>query len=215
MKKSYCFLFGCLLLFSLSACGPDPVDIANGYAIQQHADDQAAANAQRLKQEQEIHDYKMENLEAAQVAVQEQLIQIAKWIGWAGRISALMSILALGIGLSVFLVGSGRAGARAAIIRAHLIPLDARTRQYPLYLYNVHNTRYALVNPNTNSVVMLDAKNPVDRQMIASVGAVQLTGLLADNASKFTARDPSAVSIIQPVTEHLKIGVSDETIPAD
>jgi len=181
-----------VLLLWLTACAPDPRDVAEADAMRLEAQQAALGQAQAR-----VHQQKMWSIdEAERQAISAEIVRAKAWvIRWAaGSLSVVL--VAMGIGLSWGLIGAGRAAAQAAAVRANLIPLDATTRQFPLLLRYVGRGRYTLANPNTGSVVMLDTRRKEDRQLIAASGAVQLAGAIAAEARK--SRDPASVAIIRP-----------------
>jgi hypothetical protein len=91
--------------------------------------------------------------------------------------------------------GISTALVRAAEVKANLIYLDERTRQYPVFLQYLGQGKFSLVNPNVNAVLMLDTRSEPDRQMIAAMGATQYAGALAREARQ--SDDPTGVSMIQ------------------
>jgi hypothetical protein len=105
-------------------------------------------------------------------------------------------LLSLAVSISYVSIRLAYVTTRAAEVKANLVYLDPATRQFPLIIQHIHGHRYALHNPNAGSVVMLDARNHVDRQLIAESGAVQIAGVIAQEASKST--DPAGVAIIRP-----------------
>ncbi|HLE91807.1 MAG TPA: hypothetical protein VI753_11715, partial [Anaerolineales bacterium] len=117
-------------------------------------------------------------------------------------ISLCVSLLALTFSFSYSSVGMAKATVRAMDVRANQIMLDRVTRQFPLFIQHVHGDKYALHNPNAGSVVMLDVSNPADRQMIATSGATQIAGVIAQEASR--SADPAGVAIIQPPIVNVK-----------
>jgi hypothetical protein len=101
----------------------------------------------------------------------------------------------LAISASYTAMGVGAATVRRARLRASLIPLDPRTRQYPLLTYEVNGVP-RVYNPNTGTLVKMDSeRNPVP-QMITASGAVQLAGAVAYEAAQ--ARDAAGVAMVNP-----------------
>jgi hypothetical protein len=122
--------------------------------------------------------------------------RILRWTSTAGGAALAILIVSAALGGALGLVGAGKASARYANVRANLIPLDEGTRQFPLFLQYQGKGRYALANPNTGSVTMLDSRREPDRQMIRAMAAVVLYGAIGREAR--LSKDPAGVAIIQP-----------------
>jgi hypothetical protein len=179
-----------LLAWLLAACGRDPRNDADAYRIRLLADQQAAS----LKADRDI------------AAVERQLTTAARVAGWNrfitwASVAACVLVVGLSIGASWAAIGSGRALAKAAEVKAYLIPLPESTRQFPLMLAYLGGGRFSLANPNTSGVMLLDSRSPGDRQMIAAAGAVQLAGTVAREARR--SREPEGVSIITSGVSHV------------
>jgi hypothetical protein len=101
-----------------------------------------------------------------------------------GSISLCVFLATAAIGGGWAAIGAGRAAARAAIVRANLIPLDAATRQFPLLLNYLGRGRYSLLDPNTEMVTLLDTRQPADRDKFRQMGMVKLAGVVAQEAGK-------------------------------
>ena len=143
---------------------------------------------------------KMSHKQATADIWQTALKNVIKVTQWFAIAAICVGFLATGAGYSIAAVETGRAVGRAAVVRANLISLDKVTRQYPVYLQYQAAGRYALVNPNTNSVTMLDTRSELDRQMIAAVSGVQIAGVIAQEARK--SKDPAGISIMKPPIVH-------------
>jgi hypothetical protein len=190
-----CFL-ACLLALMLISCAPDPRKEAQATQIREQAEQDALNQAQRRAHDEQLHQIELQRQQAiAQESIAAWKRSI-KYISVFGVIATCIMLLALA---ALFSYGSFRfaiARARLADVRANLIYLDPATRQFPLFIHHVHGTKYAFHNPNTGSVLMLDEKNSVDRQLITAAGATQIAGAVAQEASK--SNDPAGVSIIKP-----------------
>lgn len=187
----------------VSGCGPDPRREAEAYATRAEADRQTALTEQQMEQADELHALEVERQQlendhkAATAATYRSAMKFFIFV--------TLVIAALAVAYSTFITaksyrnmaqGFADAFVTRAQFRAHWIPLDATTRQYPLYLQYLEKGRFALVNPNVNSVTILDSRSEPDRQMIASVSGVQIAGVIAQEARK--SADPAAVSIMRP-----------------
>jgi hypothetical protein len=182
-----------LIAFTLSACNLDnPRAEADGYETRILAEVAATATAQATEIERQNAMINLENRHARQAELQ---------LAWQRliRITGLIAIPVCGY----LLVYLGKFGAKtaegllaatvlAAETRATLIYLDEKTRTFPL-LQHIHGERYLVHDPNTGGTSVLDMNNPVDRQLIASNGAVRLAGVVAREARQ--AEDATGVSL--------------------
>src|SRR5262245_17525372 len=196
MNKKTTYILLLITMMFLAACQPDPRRDADAFATRTQAEIQAAAAQQQLQQKQDLHNIRMQQLQALQVqwiAAKNRIIRVG---GFAGAFALGVILIALGASLAVAIVGRGQASARADMVRANTIYLDPVTRQFPLFLQHVHGTRFALVNPNVGSVTMLDVAKEADRQMISTSGATQIAGVLASEAAK--SKDPGGMAMIRP-----------------
>jgi hypothetical protein len=163
----------CCLALLLAACAPDPRDAADAYRTTLLADQQAADQAQARAMRQEEWERTL-----------PKRLEALNWALLIGSISLCVFLATAAIGGSWAAIGAGRAAARAAIVRANLIPLDAATRQFPLLLNYLGRGRYSLVDPNTEMVTLLDTRQPADRDKFRQMGMVKLAGVVAQEAGK-------------------------------
>lgn len=165
-----------LIVFALTACAPDPRDVADAHRTTILADQEAADREQaRAMRQAEWERTLPERLAALNRAL---LI---------GSISLSVFLATAAVGGGWAAIGAGKAAARAAIVRANLIPLDAGTRQFPLLLNYLGRGRYSLVDPNTEMVQLLDTRQPADREKFRQMGMVKLAGVVAQEAGKHPA----------------------------
>ena len=176
MKKIFLLL---LLMITLVGCAPNPLDEADAYAMTVQADQKAAADelARSIKQQKAEYDAQRKAAAAVEIdAAIQTVIRIA-------TLCAVLVLIAFAASLSITLRDIGRGAGQAAIkamdLKAHLIPLDPVTRQYPLLLQSIGNYKFSLTNPNTDSVLILDTRNAADRLMVLSMARTQATGTLA------------------------------------
>lgn len=201
-----------ILMMLISACAPDPRKEAEAYATRIEAE-QAALNAQQNRaHEQELHQFQLQQLAMDQEnrkATQQQWQLAGNRAIWGGSITLIIvicfSVISVARTVSQTVEGVGAAFVRRADVGANLIHLGPHG-QFPLLIQHVHGDKYALHNPNVGSVVMLDASNPADRQMIATSGATQIAGVIAQEARQ--SADPAGVAIIQPPI----VDVQDESL---
>lgn len=188
-----------LAIFMLSACAPDPRKEAQAFAIESEAQQKALDQEQARTQDEELHNIVVQQEE---VELQKERANAAVWVRIADTfITSLIALLLVGLTAVVYEVsrtakGIGNAMVIAAETRANLIPLNPTTRQYPLFIKHVSGHRFAVHNPNTGSVILLDERNEADRQMIASVAQVQVSGVLASEARQ--SNDPAGMAMIRP-----------------
>lgn len=196
-----------VLTVLLAACQPDPRREAEAYATRSQADLEAANAEQARQQSEELHQVEMQK---AQIDLETKQATADSWrhgvnlffrvVFWFA-IAAVCYTLFVGAQKTVDAYGKVTAGVgdaivRAATVRANLIQLDVKTRQYPVFLNYIEKGKYALVNPNTNSTILLDTRNEPDRQMIASVSGVQIAGMIGYEARK--SNDAASIALISP-----------------
>jgi len=198
-----------LLLILVSACAPDPRKEAEAYATRIEADQNALNSEQNRQHAEQLHQFDLQRRamdQENQKAIQPQWQLALNRAIWGGSITLIIvvcfSVVSVTRTINQTVEGVGAAFVRRADVGANLIQLDRVTRQFPLFIQHVHGDKYALHNPNAGSVVMLDVSNPADRQMIATSGATQIAGVIAQEARQST--DPSGVSIIQPPIVNVK-----------
>lgn len=213
MNRKTLLVVGSLLLMGLAACAPDPRKEAQAFQIREQAEQDALNQTQNREQKEALHEIALKDLEVQQghreATAKEwrlglnTMIRYGFWFATAALCFALFHLAR-----AVSRAGTGLADAmvRAAEVRANLILLDPTTRQYPLLVQPLGRGKFVALNPNTNSVLMLDVHNAPDRQMIQAMGAVQYAGALASEARQ--SHDPGGVSIIQ--TPLIDVRSSDE-----
>jgi hypothetical protein len=203
MQRLAVLLFLALLL---AGCGTDPRDVADAYKIQILADQAAADQAQIRTQAAER--FALAQVEQAQISAERIRVQntVLHYLAFFVTVSASVAVVAMGVGFSWGVIGTGKAWARAANVKANLISLPKDTRQYPVILAYVGGGRYNLANPNTGSLMTLDTRRNPDRQLIAAAGAVQLAGVVTQEAGR--SSDPAGMALYQPVV----INAQDERV---
>jgi hypothetical protein len=164
-------------IFLLSACAPDPRNAADARRTDalsaQETLNQAQARAQQAQQAQ----LQLQQQQALQPVISEAKRRLIVWGTACTILAGGLSILGLGIGSAWAAIASGRAFAIFTHRRATQIPLDPRTGQFPLIPHYLGHGLIALANPNNNSVLLLNTRQPADRQMIEVNRQVILAGL--------------------------------------
>jgi hypothetical protein len=200
MKRVLIFIAVALMLFG---CIPDPKDAAEADVLRTEARqaelDAIQAREQKIKLDEIIvQDAEREQLvkDAGLANAELTAARVAYWSGLALTVSLVLMILTFGASASVAMYGTGKAVARAAMVKAQLIYLDKTTGQYPLVLEYAGKGIVSLTDPNRKYTIMLDTRNEPDRLMIQTAGAIQHVGVLSSAASK--SKDPTGVAMIQP-----------------
>lgn len=200
LTKALTFTF---LLIWLVACQPDPRKDAQAFATRIEAEQDALnqeQNRQHAEQAQQIYleQLKVEQAhrEATAAEWRAGLNMVIHYGSIFATIAVCLMLVAFGISFSWTSIGIAKAAARGAFVKANLIYLDPKTRQFPLLVQHIHGSIYLGWNPNTGEIKRLDENNPADRQMIATAGATQYAGVIAQEARQ--SKDPAAFSVMQP-----------------
>lgn len=205
------FAVMCLFLL-LTACAPDPKREAEAFAIRTAAE-QEALNQEQMRAQKEAAD--AIRLQELEIAAGHKAAVAAEWRLAMNRLIQLGSIFlvvylftflffsthAMIVSFRVAAIGLARAQARQAMIRANLIPLDAQTRQFPMLVQ-----RNTLLNGNVHGTLLLDEAQAPDRQMVATSGAVQYAGALAQEARQ--SADPAGLGMMRPAI----VGAKDKDL---
>lgn len=168
-------------------------------SVARSIDRQSATEAQRqaqlLRQQQERYSLEMAQ-ERALAPIRLQTWQnFYASLATVGVVSFAVLMVAI-TGSGIFAgVGASRAFVRYANTQAILIKLDPVTRQYPLVPYTLGGIP-RLYNPNTGSVVLLDAPRTEVSQLITGMAAVQVAGVIAREARQ--SNDPAGMATITP-----------------
>lgn len=189
-----------LLAVCLATCAPDPRNQADADATRLLAEQDAAD--QQQQRQQNAQDFGLKLAEREQVSAQwvRSLQDFIRWSMVFATAAICLALLGGGFGLGFYFVGRSRVAVNAAALRASLIGLDAATGQYPLIKYEGHGM-ISLTDPNTGMTLKLDTRNDADRQMIATSGAVRLSGIVSHNAAMHKT-DPAGVALVgtNPIT---------------
>lgn len=212
MKRFYFLLF-IFATFSLTSCAPDPRREAEAYATRKQADVSAAAQAQAMEQSKAMNEESMRLVAEKNSLEVERLKEVNRFIATvmqtgmvAGMFTLFIAVISLGIGLSFVFIAGGVGTAKRQLMKPYheQIRLDPVTRQFPLLITKVEEGKYALSNPNTNSVTMLYDRNPADRMMIQAMSATQHDGALAYQA-RLSHRPGEIATIQSPQLEVIEV----------
>lgn len=174
----------------LASCAPDPRNLADAERTRSLTAQEVADREQARQQQAEGFAVQQAEQEETSAARAEALARVMTFAGWAGGVV----ILAGAVGIAWAEIGIGRAAARVAALRANLLPLSSSTRQFPIFVQELTGGRFALVNPNSGGVLMLDAPREENPQMVSVMGAVELAGVVAESARK--SQDASGIAMI-------------------
>lgn len=167
-----------IAMLSLAACAPDPRREADAYATRAKADAQSAAMSQALTQDSEAHDLLMAQTREASVWISTMMMTTLI----ASMFTVFVALASLGIGLSFVFIGAGVATAKRNMTMPNQIKLNPVTRQFPLLPIYIGKGKYSLTNPNDNSVLLMDTRNPADSLKVKGMYATQHDGALAYQA---------------------------------
>lgn len=194
------------LMWLVSGCAVDPRKEAEAFKIKSAAQQEALNQEQARAQKEALDAVQLQNAQLD--ASQKQATAKAWRDGWNMTLKVAFYVFAAGVCYVLFMAsrsiatsfatateGISTAIVRAAEVKANLIYLDEKTRQYPVFLQYLGQGKFSMVNPNANAVLMLDTRSEPDRQMIAAMGAVQYAGALAREARQ--SQDPTGIGMIQ------------------
>ena len=200
-KKLFVFSLAVLIL---SACATDPRNAADAYQTRMEADQAAKDSQQARAQEQALNEIAIQDAQREQAIKDAGLAKAQEAYGWmvywggiALTLTIVSAVISVGVGASFAIVGSGRAAAQAAMVRANLVYLDKSTGQFPQLIQYVGNGKYSLTDMNDHSTLMLDTRNEPDRVAIRGAIAVRHALVMANAASK--SADPTGVAMVQPM----------------
>jgi hypothetical protein len=188
---------GALVLLIALSCSIFSVRIGSsvGRSIETAAHQRAADRSQARQERDQWHRLAME--EARQTASYRIAAKRATWY-WLSifGIGSGATIMVTGV-LSVawWMIGRSRAAVERSRREARLIPVDPETRQFPLFVYELAGAP-RIYNPNTGSVVTLEAGRDEIPMLITGSSATQLAGAIAQQAAK--AQDAGSVAMISP-----------------
>ena len=182
-----------VIVLVLSACNLDnPRADADAYETRILAEVAATATTQAIEIERQNAMIDLENRHAFQAELQFAWQRLIYVTGLVAIPVVSFVLIFLGKTTVSTVQGLGEATVLIAQTRAALIHLDEKTRTFPL-VQHIRGDRYLLHDPNTGGTSVLDMNSPVDRQLIASSGAVRLAGAVAREARQ--AEDATGVSL--------------------
>lgn len=178
MKNWKGFLIMTTLLI-LVGCAPNPMDVADAYAVTVQADQAAkdAELARRLAIQQAR--YEAARKEEAAAEFDKGLQTVIRFATFAAVMTLIAVAGSLAMAVRDYSRGSVQAAVTALDVKAHLIKLDPITRQYPLLLQSIGDGKFSLANPNTDSVLLFDTHKSADRLMVLAMARTQAHGSLA------------------------------------
>ena len=201
MRLRY-LIFAFLFLWLMTSCAPDPRKQAKAKQIQEQAQQDALNQEQNRIQAMQIHDLQIqaEQLEldrtkAIELEKRTGLRTMTQWGFIFGTACLCFVIFKVSQTFVLTTQQIAAAAAHAAEVKSNLIYLDDKG-QFPALIQHVGKGVYSLTDLNTETVLMLDSRNPGDRQMIAGAIAIRHTGVLADRAAK--SNDAAGMSLINP-----------------
>lgn len=161
----------------------------------QYREIRATAAAQKYRIQQDQHNLEMAEKQATEPYRIAAIQNAWYWISWFAIFAGSVSILALAISGSWWMIGTSRARVIQAKVNAQTIQLDRVTRQYPLLPYEINGT-VRIFNPNNGQIVWLSDKQEPIPQMITASAATQLAGAIAEKAAQ--AKNGEAIASIIP-----------------
>jgi hypothetical protein len=196
----------------LAGCVPDPRDEAEAYSMRLAAESRSKADELARQQSQAAFEQQQIERAAGEAARVAAVGRFWSIFGSVAVVAACLAVLAAAVGFGWGAVGTGRAVARSALVRANLIALPDVTRQYPLLITPTADGRFSLANPNTGSVAWLDVDRKESNAMIAAAASVALAGVIAREARR--AEGVGNVRIIHPGNESKVITVRAREVVA-
>jgi hypothetical protein len=189
-----------LTIILLTACAPDPRREAQAFATRTQAEQDAADRTQARQQSIDMHALEIQHQDAIAQEWEAGMNKVIHTAAVVSQFAVTLIILGAAIGMSWALIGTGKAAARFAEVRANLIPLNNTTHQFPLLISYAGKGKFSLSNPNTNSVLLLDTRSEPDRQMILGMSNTQYGGALA-HESRLSLKPGEVSTIPAPFVE--------------
>jgi hypothetical protein len=179
--------------FCLFGCAGDPRAVADAEMSKERAGQDAINQEQARAQGQASFEIeKMQAQEQARIDLAQREATSAQWVKswntfvmvvmWFVTLAGCTGLVAVAAGFSFAAVGTGRAVAQVAQVKANLIYMDKSTRSYPLFLQHVGQGRFTLADMTTGQVKQLDIREAGDRELIRGVNMARLAGAVAQEA---------------------------------
>lgn len=190
-----------VLFAALSACAPNPIDVADGERIKIEAQVAALKAEQERAFAEQNQAVKLANDEAAALK-RQAMMKILYQVGSVfGGIALAIALVGAGVGVGYAAVGTGQAVGIAAKFKATLTYADPATGMYPQYPMLVSESPagkvWALVDPNTHSSTLLNVNNAPDKQSIINAGYIAAIGIQTRNG-RVTVHQGDQLPVDQP-----------------
>lgn len=205
MNKYALFTMICLAVL-VAGCGPNPIDTAEARRVNALTDE----DVQDRQQARELREAEAEREAKREAETRERWSRIwesaVRGAAAAAGVAGFLAVLALGVGTALALVGLGQATREAMIFKANQVPLDPRTRQYPLIrvwksddgkrLTAAGSGMYFLANPNDGSVIPLNVRQEADAQKVAGMISAWDAGIVAEAAKAAKDSNSDGIGLI-------------------
>lgn len=190
-------IVGILILIIVLACSIFAARVGSsvGKGIEINARENAANKAQARQERMAWHRINVIEAERVlpyRIAAKQNALY---WLSWFAIAAGATVIMAVAGGVGWWAVGFSRARVEVARREAYVIRIDPVTRQFPLLTYELNGVP-RIYNPNTGSVIMLDAGRDETPMLVTGSAATQLAGAIAEKAAQ--ARDGASVAAINP-----------------
>jgi hypothetical protein len=190
-----------VLFAALSACAPNPIDVATGEQIKIQAASAALDAEQARVFAEQNQAAKLANDEAAAAKFQAMIKTLYQVGAIFGGIALAVALVGAGAGIGYAAVGTGQAISIATKFKATLVYLDPATGTYPQYPMLVSESPtgkvWALVDPNTHSSILLNVNNIPDKQSIINAGYIAAIGIQTRNG-RLTVHQGDVLPVDQP-----------------
>lgn len=189
-----------ILSLLISSCAVDPRKQAQADATRIAAEQSARDAEQRRQFEADDHAQTMQDREAIQSEWQAAWNAVIRTGALFAQFAVMLWLIGLGVAGPWAMAATMKAystyAQRRAETLADLIPLDPKTHAFPILPIRIGRDIVALANPNDNSVLLFDEKNPADRAKVQMMANVLFAGELARNA-RMSHRPGEVASIPQ------------------
>jgi len=168
-----------IFLIALVACAPDPRNQADADNSRVLTTQEAANQVQQRQLAQTTYVEKLAAFKETWRAAFPTIAVCVQVVTVALSISLSLAMVGTGGGIGYAGFNLGKIAVFAARIKAGLIPLDRKTRTFPLYIQHIEANKFTLHNANTGSVVYLDCDRKEHRELVSAVSEIQRIGVLA------------------------------------